>query len=295
MDLSELVFRRLEGDDELVSRLAKFSDQPAIFNTSFPNDQSPGWGGKTQYPRIEYNFTMEVDPKRNSSGNLRVMIYTEWNPILSAELENLIRRNLLDVLMKPSGKAPFCVAWRSSNAFQIEGMSVICKEVDFDVLEYPGQITTDPDPVVTLSQYIRNLFPDDLVLGTERISDYTIPAERPIWYCRLETIASADGILKGQVSWYEASIAVHLLCPDQRIRLSMAAALEQKLNLDGEIIMVDDSPMKIRKTVMSNRADYLREGQLTVTCYFGVLKDVAATHKLVGWYITDDTWANTTS
>jgi hypothetical protein len=75
----------------------------------------------------------------------------------------------------------------------------------------------------------------------------------------------------------------------------MAAALEQKLNLDGEIIMVDDSPMKIRKTVMSNRADYLREGQLTVTCYFGVLKDVAATHKLVGWYITDDTWATTTS
>ena len=292
MDLSELVFTRLAGDEDLVGKLAKFDGQPAIFNSSFPNDQQPGWEGKTQYPRIEYSFTMQADPKRSSSGTLRVLIYTEWDPLLSEQFENLVRRDLLDVLMKPSGKAPFCVAWRSTNAYQIEGMGVLCKEVAFDVLEYPGQITTDPDPVVTLTQFIKGFFPDDIVLGMDHIGDFTVPAEKPIWYCRLETISSASGVLETYTSWYEALVAVHLLCPDPGARLSMAAALEQRLHLDGEIPMVDMSPMKIRKTVMSNRADYLREGQLNVTAYFGVEKDIAVKHTLVGWYITDETWAN---
>ena len=70
MDLSQLVYNRLASDETLQKMLAKYDGQPAIFNTEFPSDQQEGWDGKTQYPRIEYQFNMQVDTQRASSGML---------------------------------------------------------------------------------------------------------------------------------------------------------------------------------------------------------------------------------
>ena len=90
-----------------------------------------------------------------------------------------------------------------------------------DILEYPGQETTDPDPILAVSSYIKNLYPDSVVLGIDRIGEFTIPAERPVFFCRLEDIRSTDGHCMHSISWFNARIAVHLLYPNALTRLKM--------------------------------------------------------------------------
>lgn len=42
----------------------------------------------------------------------------------------------------------------------------------------------------------------------------------------------------------------------------MAAAITNAMSLDGEVTMLDCSPMFIRKLQMDNKSDYLKDGQI---------------------------------
>ncbi len=284
MDFNQLIYSRLAANASLVAKLATFDKQPAIFCQEFPADQQPGWSGKVEYPRIDYQVDMMADPQRASSGLLRCLIYTEKNPLIAEQIEAQVRRSLGDVLMKPSDKAPLCVAWSRTDAYQYEGSAVLVKEVDFDVLEYPDQETTDPDPILSMSSYIKSLFGDSsIVLGVDKVGDFTNTAEKPVWYCRLTSIqlaADQHGMLGGSFTWFVCQISIHLICPDASRRLKMVAGLNQELSCVDEIIMDDDSPMEIQRSVMSNQADYLRSGQITLTCQYACIKKVFKVHRL---------------
>ena len=160
MDLNQLLYRRLSQDNLLNGTLSKYADKPAIFNTEFPPDQQEGWNGKSQYPRISYVFNKQVDTKRSSSGQLTVALYDIMDPLEVEKMEVAIRNCLQDVVMKPEGEAPMCFAWARSEPYILEGNAVLCKEIAFDILEYPAQETTDPDPVMALNRYIKKLFPE---------------------------------------------------------------------------------------------------------------------------------------
>ena len=67
-------------------------------------------------------------------------------------------------------------------------------------------------------------------------------------------------------------MAVHILCPDGETRLKMAAAIANKMSLDGEIIMLDHSPMFIKRLQANYKSDYLKEGQVFVTGHYGLLR-----------------------
>lgn len=67
----------------------------------------------------------------------------------------------------------------------------------------------------------------------------------------------------------------------------MIAALHQSLAKDEEIIMFDDSPMVIKALKMNNNADYLREGQMTLTGYYACLKDAFKQPVITGVSIKD--------
>ncbi len=285
MDFNQLIYSRLAGTASLVANLAKYNDQPAIFCQEFPPDQQPGWSGKVEYPRIDYQVDMMADPQRASSGLLRCLIYTEKNPLIAEQIEAQVRMSLGDVLMKPSDKAPLCVAWSRTDAYQYEGSAVLVKEVDFDILEYPNQETTDPDPVMALNTYIKELFPDYIVIGLDTLEEITNPSETPVFFCRLGSITSSDGPNQNTISWFQAQISVHVLCSDQSTRMKITGGLNQRLAIDTEVIMLDDSPMKVLNQRMNARADYLREGQLTVTGYYGCLKDGEYKPTLVHGYL----------
>lgn len=115
------------------------------------------------------------------------------DPLEVEKMEVAIRNCLQDVVMKPEGEAPMCFAWARSEPYILEGNAVLCKEIVFDILEYPAQETTDPDPVMALNRYIKNLFPECIVFGIDELSEYTIPADTPVFYSGLKSIDSTDG------------------------------------------------------------------------------------------------------
>lgn len=272
MNLNDLLLNRLSGYPGIKENMAEYEDEPAIFNKEFPADQQEGWGGKDQYPRICYRFDMQVNQERSSAGVLRVAIYTRKDQKIMNTVEDRVRRCLKDVLMKPFEQAPFCVAWASTDYYPVEGAGVMCQEVVFDILEYPNQETTDPDPVLAVSAFIKEMYPDAVVLGIDRIGDYVDSSEKPIFFCRLQDIQSTTGHCMNTISWFNCRVAVHLLYPDSADRLKMIAAINQKMAVAGEIIMLDQSPMTLKELHVNNTADYLREGQLVVTGKYGCLR-----------------------
>lgn len=111
MNLSELIFKRLSADENLQTMLATYAGAPAIFDSEFPADQQEGWEGATQYPRICYRIDMQVNQERSSAGTLYVAMYTDKTSTIIEDIETAVKHCLQDVLMKPAGEAPFCVAW----------------------------------------------------------------------------------------------------------------------------------------------------------------------------------------
>lgn len=84
------------------------------------------------------------------------------------------------------------------------------------------------------------------------------------------------------ISWFIGKIAVHLIYPGSSTRLKTLASINQKVAIDEEIIMLDDSPMIIQSLELNNKSDYLREGQLTITGKYGCLRGNTKNHDLVG-------------
>ena len=272
MDLNGLIYNRLVQDEELSSLLSTFGDKPAVFADEVPSDQDDGWGGHVQYPRICYKVDIKADQERRTAGEMHIAIHTTKDHLVVEQIEYAIRRSLKDVLMKPSDQAPFCVSWAKSDAFFLEGMGVIGKDVMFDILEYPSQITTDPDPVIAMAWMIKEIFPESTVLNIDRTGDYTDPTDKPVFYVRLQNLSKTRGHCEHSVAWFLAKMSVHILYPVQEDRLRMIAAINQKLRIDEEVIMLDQSPMTMEQIAMSNTSDYLREGQISVTAKYGCLR-----------------------
>lgn len=197
-------------------------------------------------------------------------------------IEDLVRRCLKDVLMKPFEQAPFCVAWASTEYYPMEGLGVMCQEVAFDILEYPNQETTDPDPIMAVSMFVKGMYPESIVLGIDRIGDYEDSSEKPIFFCRLQDIQSTTGYCMHSIAWFNCRIAVHLLYPDAADRLKMIAAIHQRMAVEEEIVMLDQSPMLLKELHVNNTADYLREGQLVLTGKYGCLRGFEKKQYLTG-------------
>lgn len=282
MDLSQLLFRRLSRNTYISSVLAKFAGGPAIFNTEFPSDQQAGWEGKKQFPRISYLFNNQVNAERSASGTLRVAVYNEMDLLQTEQIEDAVKESLEGILIKPDGESPRCFAWARTDPYILDGHAVICKEIVFDILEYPPQETTDPDPIQAINRYIKDLYPDSVVIGIDDLQDYTDPSETPVFFASLTSISDAAGPCGSTITWLNAGISIHLLCPDAALRLKIVAATHQAFAKDGDITMYDDSPMIIRNVRMDNKADYLRAGQISMTGYYGCLKDAFRTPDITG-------------
>ena len=282
MELKNLIHKRLMHSAGLAEKLAGYAGRPAIFDTEFPADQQEGWGGKNQYPRICLRYDAQVNQERSSAGTLHVFIYTNNEPALLDTLENDVKGLLEDVLMKPENQAPFCVAWAKTDSYAAQGQAVILKEIQFDILEYPGQETTDPDPVLGVGMYIKGMYPEAVMLGMDRMGEYVDTADTPVFYCRLENIQGTTGHCMNTISWFNARIAVHLIYPDAAARLKMVAAISQQMAKDTEIILLDQSPMELKGIEVNHKADYLRQGQLVVTGKYGCLRGGEKKHSLSG-------------
>lgn len=277
MNLEELIYKRFSGSEGLIKHLAKFSGLPAVFSPEAPGDNQEGWGGdhKPRYPRVEYNFDLQANEERKSNGTLTVSLLCQNTADIAPEaIEPEVKKCLRDVLIKPKGSAPYCFTWARTDAFSLKDKKdnlVIGCDIRFDILEYPNQETTDPDPIMAANKYMKELWPESLVIGYDDMEEITeATKERPVIYCRLTAIEKAQET--NTVAWMDGKIAVHILCPDADVRLKMATATANRLSLDGEIIMLDHSPMFIKRLQANYKSDYLKDGQIFATVHYGLLR-----------------------
>lgn len=285
--LEELIHKRFSGSEDLAKHLALFSGAPAVFSQEPPDGNQEGWGGNTQYPQVVYNFDLQANEERHSAGTLSVSLLCQNTAeIMPEAIEPLVRDCLRDVILKPEKGAPYCFAWARTDAFTLDekkGNLTIGSEVRFDILEYPSQETSDPDPVMAANKYIKELYPECLIMGYDRMEEITeATADKPVVYCRL--ISSEKSDETNTVAWMDSRIAVHILCPDNGARIKMAAAIANSMSLDGEIIMLDHSPMFIRRLQVNYKSDYLKDGQVFVTGHYGLLRYKAKPHPLTAAY-----------
>lgn len=288
MSLEELIYKRFVGSKELVKCLALYKEAPAVFSPEPPDESQAGWDGNTQYPIIVYNFDLQANEERHSAGALSVLLLCQNTmEIMPEAIEPLVRDCLRDVVLKPEGSAPYCFAWARTDAFTVDGdkgNATIGSEIRFDILEYPSWETSDPDPVMAVSRYIKDLYPECLIMGYDRMEEITeATAQQPVIYCRLISVDKSRET--NTVAWMDGKIAVHILCPDSGTRIKMASVITDRISLDGEIIMLDHSPMFIKHLQADYKSDYLKDGQIFITGHYGLLRYRAKPHILTAAHV----------
>lgn len=275
MQLEELIYKRFADSKKFAGLLASFDGRPAVFSTDPPDEKQEGWGGGRRYPAIVYHFDLQANEERNSAGTLSVsLLCLNTEDAVPEELEPMVRECLRDVILKPEDGDPYCFAWARTDAFTVEAGNamVVGSEMRFDILEYPSQETSDPDPIMAANRHLKGLYPECLVMGYDIMDEVTkATAERPVIYCRLVSMEKSPQETY-TVAWMDGRIAVHVLCPDNAVRRKLAADIAGNISMAGEIIMLDHSPMSVKRLQVNYKSDYLKDGQVYLTVRYGLLK-----------------------
>lgn len=284
MTLEDLIYKRLTEDEALAKLLARFNGTPAIAYQTAPQDEDRGWDGKRQYPRMDYIVDMQANPERGSSGVLTINIWCDEKGHPPEDIEPVVRAALQDILIKPDGSYPYNLGWARTDAFeQTRSLSgkqtlVIGATVLFDVFAFPTQETTDPDPIVAINERIKSWASEALVIGKDDLEPFTIPTARsPIFYFRLAAIQSQRET--NTVAWMDGTIAGHIIAPEES-RLQWLKALVDSLTQDGEVTMMDTSPMFLTSIKADSTASPIVTGQLRLAVRFGILRRTNYAHPM---------------
>jgi hypothetical protein len=275
-----LLTEQVRGDPDIAGMLATYKGKPAFFYQKSPQDDDRGWE-KPTYPRVDYNLDIRYDPERKAGGIMAVHV---WCTTESAAMPEDIEKRLVELI---SGtfytnreRATVCAVWSRSDAFQYEmpanvggntAPEVLGVTITFDLLQFPEQLTTDPDPIQGLNNWTAAYFPDMEVINHTNIPPVFKPTdERPAIYWRFEGTATNDRQTYA-VNWYTGQFAAHVIAENPTERNRWTKAIIEQIQLEGEIVLVDRSPMFAKQIAIRHSADPLREGQILLTGNYGVL------------------------
>lgn len=281
MTLEDLIYQRLTQHPLLVQKLAKYASIPAVFFQSAPDDKANGWKGRMQYPRIDYVVDLQHNPERKTSGTLTLNIWSteEEGVTPPEELEPIVRQLLCGVFLKPQDSPPYALSWARSEPFDVptkggDGI-VIGMTIIFDVYAFPSQVTTDPDPILAINYFAKKRIPCAIIIGADDIEDKVVPTEKnPALYFRLETIRKQRET--NTVAWMDAVIAGHVFAGGEET--FWIKSIVDALALDGEVTMLDMSPMFIVTLAADSTLNAISAGQLRVTVRFGILRKKEYAH-----------------
>ncbi len=281
--------------------LAEYCGTPAVFFGDAPDDNQDGWPHGQSMPRISFTYDTLADKERKSAGSLYVSIYCVNNAsgrtAFPEDIAPLVIKLLKDVIFSPDDFGVFYCAWNRTEQFSLKETKstsaaytnnlVVGCDITFDILEYPVQTSTDPDPVMALNQYIADAVPEAVILHHHEIDDFIETSGRkPVVYVR-----NAGYRLDRQtntVCWMKGALYIHLLCPESSVRMQVVTALANRIALDGEIIMLDGSPMFVNAIEGNNSADYMAEGQMKLETMYGILRTVGVGTALKGTIVSEE-------
>ncbi len=279
--LDGLLKKQIRADPELAAMLALYNNKPAVFYQKAPTDSDRDWNCSNKYPRIDYNIDMKHNPERNTAGTLTLNV---WCNSLCLFMPENIEKRLITLIngsfYSKTNQNIVCALWKSSQAFNFDNNFVQNKSsteifglsITFELLEFPSQIITDPDPVQGLYKWTKFNFPDMAVIACDSFPEIWKPNDsKPAIYWRFISSENDANQNTYAVTWFNAHFAAHLISDTVTERNKWLKALAEKLQTHGEIILPDASPMFIKNVHINHSANPLLEGQLTFSAQYGIL------------------------
>lgn len=268
MDLEEILFELLAGNEELCQSLAVFEGKPAIFHMRPPRDTDLGWENG-QYPRIVYYPDLYEDLERKTSGMLEVDIECQGQDMRPREIERLLSHALADTFVQTGGGNTYAFRRKHDEVIRRKQMGADFSSRLYEILEYPCSEAYDPDPVAALENFQRENL-TGFLLGKREESFYKVKENEPAYYFRLENVKEAEETFT--VIWMEGEIGVHIFSPSRQETLKWMACMSQALAKQGHLELSDGSPMRLVKIEGNYTKDLLTKGQITLSVRFGILK-----------------------
>ena len=284
-DTRRLIQKQLKEDTQMAGMLAAYNGEPAIFYQKAPSDSRPGWQNP-RYPRVDFNVDMRQDPERRTAGTLTVNIWctTECPEIGDQDPDRAIERRLMELISGTfytgQDRETICAEWERSDEFVYEGGSnttdnthpeVYGLTVSFQLMAFPEQLSTTPDPVHGLNAWTKKYFPPMMAIAYDTMSPIWKPTDKtPAIYWRFEGTASTNR-QSYSVTWYTGTFAAHVIAESVTERNRWTKAIIERAQIEGEVVLQDESPMFINRITIRHNADPLREGQLGLTGQYGVL------------------------
>ena len=271
MTLDELIRSWFVQNKAIAGKMATYAGSPAVFLQTAPPDKQPGWGHESQYPRIVNTIELRADNERKSQGLLRVDLYCDLAKDSPEDIEPLIRSAMKDIVMQPDDSSPYCFAWARTDGFELESNNsdkrtdkrIAGYEVVFDIIEYPEQYATYPDPCETMNLGLKEAFPDLFVIGVDQIDRFRVATEdEPILYIRTDSISNDH--VSMALTWVNCTLAIHVIAPTASSRNKWVRCITNALMMCGEAAMPDESPLRFTDISATNRSDYLLTGQITL-------------------------------
>lgn len=272
--LEEKIRSHLLTDEKLTALLTTYAGQPAIFLQQAPGDTDEKWQKGPQYNRVIFGLDRAGDPSRELSGQMWADIYCHGDtfpediaPILAAALDNRFFSEDGDTI---------ALAWKNTNGFQqtIGDVLINGATLTFEVLGFPLQTTTTPDPIEAINRWTKERMEAAVVIGLDTPPDTWTPVDHPTIYWRVSKIGNSRIADTYQVSWHDADLRGHILIDDINLALTLCKAMGDDLMRDkrGRIIMADKSPLMLNTVNVMAEADPLSQGQLSVNGTYGVLR-----------------------
>lgn len=265
MTLEELLYQRLTEDLLLGSYLTTYAGKPAVFESMAPEDTSPLWG-PAQTPRIEFLITRQEDPERRVSGRVNVAVVCKGESMEAVtKAESRLQALLNGAVFRPD-EGLIAIRWESAAPFEDEedyrGIEVI-----FDLLAFPSQLTTSPDPIEAMNSWAVMAFGGAIQVDP---SSWAPTDSVPAIYWRFAGVQVTDQT--AAVSWMEASIVGHVLAPTPTGRLPWVKRITEKLVITRRTVLDDGSPLFFERISSDSQADHLQAGQIRLTARYGILQ-----------------------
>lgn len=282
--LEELLYQELVNDRELGEILSTYGGLPAVFYQKAPSSEYEDWESSC-FPRIEFVVDRSFDPERASSGKLWCHLWVSADCVSSAggnlerEMEEIMKKKLDGTFFRKN-QVTTCASWLHSNTYrsQVNKKSMETSVVEtfgitmeFDLLDFYPQCTSRPDPVEGANAWLKKRFSSLIVLGVDEIPPVwkPLPHEVAVYW---RFLAYEGDMRQGfSVNWYLGKLALHLFSGSLVNRNACLKSLVEALQVDGEILLSDKSPMFVKKLQVNHGGDPLREGQLLLLGEYGVL------------------------
>ena len=280
--VEEKIYDHLAKSQHIIPLVAMYGGRPAVFLQEAPADTDANWEDGEQYGRIVFGVDYTGDPERETTATLWVDVYSHKDgpapediaPVISDELDNWFFSD---------GNEVIALAWNATSGFQETRNDKLVNgaTLTFDVLYFPLQLTTEPDPVEAINRWTKERLQSAYVIGFDDLPASWTPRENPTIYWRVASIGPSTLYPDTfNCTWHDVDLNGHFMIDDANTRLTVCKAIIDELAAAEPVIMADKSPMFVRRITARTANDAIKTGQITVTASYGVLRRYPKVPKL---------------